>query len=223
MKILLIEDNQVLAKNTKRFFEHNQIICIDTQNWEDWLYLAKNEFFDVIILDIWLPWKDWLSICKEIREKWISVPIIFLTSRSMLDDKILGFDSWADDYLSKPFEYDELLARVRSLNRRMLIHKWNIINYWAFKIDITKKKVFFELEEYKLTSLEFNLLVFLIQNKWKTLNRKEILEKVWWEFDEKLMFSRTIDIHIWYLRKKFWDDIIETKKWFWYIIKDLEK
>jgi DNA-binding response OmpR family regulator len=159
------------------------------------------------------------EVCKLLREKWKNIPILMLTSRSSKSDMIWWLELWADDYMVKPFDYDELLARIYSLTRRNLKNKSTTqISIHTYIIDLEKKIVRWSDWEIKLSHLEFDLFLYFAQNKWKVLSRQEIYEKVWGEYDEFNM-GKTVDVYIWYLRKKFWKDMIETKKWFWYIIQ----
>lgn len=219
MKVLIIEDNEILSRNLVRFLSLKDIKSDVSFDWKDWLYKASVNFYDVVILDINLPEMDWLEVCKYLREKWKDVPIIMLTSRSTKQDIISGLDLWADDYLSKPFDYDELVARVKTLARRNLKNKSNTkISIWKYVIDLEEVQVYDWDKKIKLSTLEFNLFKYMSQNKWKVVSRQELYEHVWWEFEWDFMFSKTVDVYIWYLRKKLWKKIIETKKWFWYII-----
>lgn len=219
MKVLIIEDNEILSRNLVRFLSLKDIQADISFDWLDWLYKASINFYDVIILDINLPNMSWLEICKNLREKWKDVPIIMLTSRSAKADIIDWLNIWADDYLWKPFDYDELIARLNTLSRRNLKNKSNTkIIIRDFVIDLEEVQVYKWNKKIKLSTTEFNLFKYLSQNKWKLASRQELYEHVWWEFDWDFMFSKTVDVYIWYLRKKLWKDIIETKKWFWYII-----
>lgn len=219
MKVLIIEDNEILSRNLVRFLALKNIQSEVSFDWKDWLYKASTIFYDVIILDINLPLMDWMEVCKNLREKWKEVPIIMLTSRSSKSDIIEWLNYWADDYLSKPFDYDELVARINTLTRRNLKNKSNTkIFILDFIIDLDEIQVYRWSEKISLSNLEFNLFKYLAQNQWKVVSRQELYEHVWWEFDWDLMFSKTVDVYIWYLRKKLWKDLIETKKGFWYII-----
>jgi DNA-binding response OmpR family regulator len=170
-------------------------------------------------LDINLPIMTWLEVCKNLREKGKEVPIIMLTSRSSKIDIIEWLNIWADDYLSKPFDYDELVARINTLTRRNLKNKSNTkIIIWEYLIDLEEVQVYKWKQKIKLSTLEFNLFKYLSQNKWKLVSRQDLYEHVWGEFVWDIMFSKTVDVYIWYLRKKLWKNIITTKKWFWYII-----
>lgn len=219
MKVLIIEDNEILSRNLVRFLALKNIQSEVSFDWKDWLYKASTIFYDVIVLDINLPIMDWMEVCKKLREKWKEVPIIMLTSRSAKSDIIEWLNYWADDYLSKPFDYDELVARINTLTRRNLKNKSNTkIFILDYIIDLEEIQVYKWKEKISLSNLEFNLFKYLAQNQWKVVSRQGLYEHVWWEFDWDLMFSKTVDVYIWYLRKKLWKDLIETKKWFWYII-----
>jgi len=218
MRILIIEDNEILSRNIVRYFALKDIFVDVALDWKDWLYKAKTKFYDAIILDINLPNISWLDICKDLRESWKDVSIIMLTSMWTNDDIVNWLNIWADDYLVKPFEYSELLARINALLRRKFINKSNILSKDNIELDLQKHEVKKDWKEIKLSNLEFNLLKYLLQNKWISLSRQQIYEHVWWEWDWDFMFSKTIDVYVWYLRKKLWKDIIETKKWFWFLI-----
>ena len=220
MKILIVEDNESLWNNLKIYLWLKRIDSIVVSDWKKWLYEASINYYDAIILDINLPEINWIDLCKKLREKGIDTPIIMLTSRSSKDDIITWLDAWADDYLVKPFDYDELIARLSSLTRRNLKNKSNtFIEIWDILIDLEKKEVIKSWINIKLSQLEFKLFIYLVQNRAKVISRKELYEKVWWEFDGDFMFSKTVDVYIWYLRKKLGRKLIKTKIWFWYIIE----
>lgn len=221
MKVLLIEDNIQIAANIVRFLALKDITCDSSQDWKDGLYKALSNYYDVIILDINLPSLNGLEILKIIRERQKDNQIIMLTSNSQKQDIIDWLNLWADDYMTKPFDFEELLARINSLNRRNLKNKSNIIHFskW-YVIDLEKIEVRKAWEIIKFSPLEFNLLKYLVQNVWKTISRQELYEKVWWEFDWDIMFSKTVDVYIWYLRKKLEPEIIQTIKWVWYRINE---
>ncbi|MDP5038901.1 MAG: response regulator transcription factor [Candidatus Gracilibacteria bacterium] len=220
MKILLIEDNIQISSNIVRFLSLKNISCESSIDGEDGLYKALTKYYDIIILDINLPKISGLEILKKIREKQKEVPVIMLTSNSTKEDIVIGLNYGADDYLTKPFDFDELLARLNSLNRRNLKIKSNIINIGDFIIDLEKFSVSKNGEIIKLSSQEFNLLKYFVQNKNKVISRKELYEKVWGEFDGDIMFSKTVDVYIGYLRKKIDNNLIKTIKGVGYTISD---
>jgi len=219
MKILLIEDNIQLSVNIIRYLSLKNIICESALDWEIWLNRAINNYYDVIILDVNLPNLGWLDVLKILREKQKEIPIIILTSNSSKQDIVDWLNLWADDYMTKPFDFEELLARLNTLNRRNLKSKSNTINFWHnYFMDFEKIELKKWDEIISLSNLEFNLLKYLVQNINKTISRKELFEKVWWEFDWDIMFSKTLDVYIGYLRKKLDSDLIKTVKWIWYKI-----
>lgn len=218
MKVLIVEDTQDLAAGLARFLATKDIHADISFDGKDGLYKASTKYYDAIILDINLPEKDGLQVCRELREKEKDVPIIMLTSRSSKQDIVTGLESGADDYLVKPFDYDILVARLEALTRRNLKNKSTaILKLAGYTIDIEKAEVSKGKDTIHLSHLEFDLLKYFAQNKGKIIDRKELYEKVWGEFEGDFMFSKTVDVYIWYLRKKLWKEIIETKKWFWYV------
>lgn len=220
MKVLVIEDNEILSRNVVRYLASREIFAEASLDWEEWLYKALTKHFDIIILDINLPKKDWIEICKTLREKWKEVSIIMLTSRWTNDDIVTGLDIWADDYLVKPFEYSELLARINAIYRRRMQNQSNtIISFDNIEINLKTIEVKQNWEIVALSKLEFELLKYLAQNKSKALSREDIYEAVWWERDNDFVYGKTIDVYIWYLRKKLGKELIETVKWYWFIIK----
>jgi len=220
MRVLVIEDNEILSRNLIRYLTVRDIFVETSLDWKDWLHKSLLNYYDVIILDIDLPEINWIEVCKKIRDRWKDVSIIMLTSMWTNEDIVNWLNVWADDYLVKPFEYSELLARINAITRRKMINKSNtFITLWNIVIDLQKVEVRKKEKFVKLSTLEYELFKYLAQNKWIALSRKQIYEKVWWEFDGDFMFSKTIDVYIWYLRKKLWKELIETKKWFWFLIR----
>lgn len=220
MRVLVVEDNEILSRNLVRYLASKEIFAELSMDWKDWYYKWLNKYYDIIILDINLPEMNWLDFCKKLREKGRDVGIIMLTSMWTNDNIITGLESGADDYLVKPFDYWELLARINAITRRKMKNKsTTVIKIWNIELDLEKHLVKKDKVEIKLSKLEYDLFKFLAQNKGKALSRDEIYKNVWWEFSWDFMFSKTIDVYIWYLRKKVWKEVIETKKWFWFMIK----
>ena len=217
MKVLIIEDNRVLAKNIREYLTlksfHTEVAFDGITGKEK----AMNEYFDVIILDINLPGKDGLTLCRELREEGNNIPVLFLTSRNNPKDVVTGLNIGADDYLGKPFDFEELISRILSLGRRNSPNKNTLICIGDIETDTSKRLVTKKSKVIELSAKEFDLLQYLIQNRGTPVNRQEILEKVWGEFDA-YAFSRTIDVHISTLRKKLGKDFIETRKGFGYVV-----
>ncbi|EKD30159.1 MAG: two component transcriptional regulator, winged helix family [uncultured bacterium (gcode 4)] len=217
MKILIIEDNRILARNIREYLTLKSFqaeVAFDGIIGKE---RAIGEHFDVIILDINLPGKDGLTLCRELREEGNNTPVLFLTSRNTPKDVVTGLNIGADDYLGKPFDFEELISRIKALGRRNISNKTTIIHISDLEIDTTKRLVTRNFEIIELSTKEFDLLQYLAQNRGIPVDRQELLEKVWGEFDA-YMFSRTVDVHISTLRKKLGKDIVETRKGFGYVV-----
>jgi DNA-binding response OmpR family regulator len=217
MKVLIIEDNKILAENTLEYLKLKKIDWKIASSVELAKIFLWEENFDLILLDINLPWENWLEFCANLREKGDNIPVIFLTSRDSKKDIILWLDSGWDDYLVKPFDFEELLSRIKSVFRRKNNFVSENIILWDLEINPLKKEVFKNKKEIILSNTEYKLLEFFLKNRWKILDRATIYEEVWWEF-EKYQLSRNTDIYINKLRKKLWKDFIKTKIWAWYYI-----
>lgn len=218
MKTIILEDNVVLAKNIAWFLKLKWIKAEIDFDGVRWYEKVLNNHYDVLILDINLPWMDGMTICKKLREKENPITILMLTSRNTKKDIVEGLDVGADDYLWKPFDFEELFARLEALYRRTANNKSAEIKIKDIEIDIKKRLVVKNWQSIKLSTLEFDLLKYLAQNRGQPIDRKELFENVWGDFDAH-MFSRSVDVYIWYLRKKLWEDLIITRKWFWYLIE----
>lgn len=219
MKILVVEDNESLLRNIVRFLNLKDIETVSCSNWIDALEKWLKHQLDAIILDINLPWMDWLEVCKTLREKWRDVPIIMLTSRSLKSDIIAWLESWADDYLTKPFDYEELVARLKSLTRRNCKNKLNMIIFWPYTIDLEKSEIKKKEKIIPLTKLEFNIFAYLLKNRGRVISKKEILNKARkWVEEENNLKSKVVEVYMTYIRRKLWQWVIETRKGFWYLI-----
>lgn len=222
-KILLVEDEPKVASFVKMGLEENEFFCeiaIDG-------LVGKQKFsqgvFDLVILDINLPYKNGIELCKEIRNSDQRIPIIMLTAMGTTEDKLTGFDSGADDYLVKPFEFRELLARIRTLLKRIHIaeSESNILQFSDLKVNLNTYEVIREETPINLTQKEFALLVYLLQNKERVVSRFEIAENVWdINFDTG---TNIIDVYVNFLRKKidknFSQKLIHTQTGVGYILK----
>lgn len=224
MKILIIEDDLRVAELIQRGLEEQGF---ETTLAYDGLFgkkLALQNNFDLIITDIILPQINGLELSKIIRENKPEMPIIMLTALGTTDDKVEGFDAGADDYLVKPFEMRELIARIRALlkrNSKKINAAGHILKYADLEMNLNTKTAFRNDKEITLTPKEFNLLLYLVQNPERVLSRVEIAEKVWdTHFDTGTNF---IDVYINYLRKKidkeFDKKLIHTKSGMGFMLK----
>lgn len=216
MKILIIEDNKIIANNIKKYLELEWYEVLIAENWLYGFEVAKKNQFDLILLDWMLPGMDGAEICQKLKEN-NDVPIIMTTAKWQLEDKLEWFDMWADDYLVKPFDLEELLARINVLVKRKYKEE-NIFEKWNIKIDIKSKKVLKGNTEIKLTIKEYNILEILINNIWIAISRTDIIQEIWW-WDSLFEWDGKLDVYISGIRKKIWKDFIQTVKWFWYKIE----
>jgi heavy metal response regulator len=222
MRILLVEDEKKIAGFIKRGLTEEKYIVDTAFDGEQGLYLAEVNPYDLIILDIMLPLKDGISVCRELRENHINIPVLMLTAKDEVKDKVLGLDCGADDYLTKPFAFAEFLARVRALMRRKTRSKSPILEAADLRLDQLTHKVTRAGKEIELSSKEYMLLEYLMLNANTVITRTMILEHVWHEdFDN---FTNIIDVYINYLRKKidrdFTKKLIRTIRGTGYILKE---
>ncbi len=222
MKILVVEDekdlNRVITKHLKKN-NYSVDSCFDGEEALD--YISYGEY-DLIITDIMMPKIDGYGLIKQLRNDKNSTPVIMLTAKDGLDDKILGLDSGADDYIVKPFEFDELLARIRVLIRRNYGFATNIIQVDDVVLDISKKLVTRSGKSISLTGKEYEVLEYLFKNKKGIISREQILNHVW-DYDYEGA-SNIIDVIIKNIRKKLdvgsKKPIIHTKRGLGYFVKE---
>lgn len=199
MRILLVEDQRKTAQFIRKGLAEQGYAVDVIAHGHDAETQARVHDYDLIILDVMLPGQDGLQVCQNLRRQKIHTPILMLTALTSTDDKVKGLDSGADDYLGKPFEFTELLARIRALVRRHQGAKPKL-KIADLEMDVTERKVLRGGEAIELTSKEFALLEFLMQNAGKVVTRTAITEHVWdIHFDSE---SNVIDVYINFLRKK---------------------
>lgn len=212
MKVLIAEDNAPIARNIHDYLALKWEDSVIVTDGKDALYHASVFPYDVLILDIGLPQMDGLQVCQSLREKWKDIPILFLTSRSTRNDIITWLKRWGDDYMVKPFDFEELLVRLQALTRRNMSNKSTTkIVFGEFEMDLEAGTLMQWKAHIHLSSLEFNLLKYLLQKQGHIISKEEIYEKVWGEYDVMKM-GKTVDVYIGYLRKKIGAEMIETVK-----------
>lgn len=200
MKVLIIEDEKKLANLISKGLNESDFLTEISNDGEEGLYMATEFSYDAIILDLSLPKIDGLDILKNLRQKQIHTPVLVLTARSEVSDKIKGLNLGADDYLTKPFDFDELLARLNSLIRRSKNNPSPIIKIEDLEINLDSKTVFRNDNEIKLSIGEYNLLEYLVLNRGRVISRTELTEHLYSiDFD---LNSNVIDVYISYLRNK---------------------
>lgn len=220
MKILVVEDHPKIRQNTVRYLNLKWFRAEEAIHGEDAKLKISTNNYDLIVLDINMPLLDWKEFTKFVRKTWNIIPIIALTSNSQLNDKLEMFSLWVDDYLTKPFEFEELEARIKALLKRKDKDIENIIKINDITLDIDKHKVYKNSKEMELWNKEYLILEYLLVNKNYPKSKVSLLEHIWWEQEENLdLGSKTLEAHISTLRKKLWPDLIKTIKWVWYVIE----
>ncbi len=200
MRILVVEDEQKVASFIKRGLEEEGYAVDVAADGEEGLAMALECVHDLIILDIRLPKMDGLRVLKELRQEKVMTPVLLLTVRATIEDKVLGLDAGADDYLTKPFAFQELVARVRALLRRRAGADPAILQVADLTLDPARRTVSRGGERIELTAREFALLDYFMRNPGRVLTRAMIAEHVWdYTFDTT---TNIIDVYINYLRKK---------------------
>lgn len=209
MHILVIEDQVKLASNIKGLLEHDSYAVTVANDGKDGFEKAMTQEIDLLILDVNLPGMDGYMICSMLRQHKKNMPILMLTARTTQKETIHGLDIGADDYLPKPFDSDELLARVRALLRRASPTRDPKLTTGSVTMDTNSQEVWHGEHKIGLSPKEYALLEFLLRHKGKVQDRPTIISHVWGGRDE-LMFSQTVDVHVAYLRRKLGKKIIET-------------
>jgi len=200
LRILVVEDEKKVAHFVKKGLLEEGYAVDVAHNGKDGLNFATDQSYDLIILDIYLPGIDGLTILKKLRDGKVETPVLLLTVRATIEDKVLGLDSGADDYLTKPFAFEELIARVRALLRRKRDADATVIKVADLTLDPVRRIVTRKGQEIALTLKEFSLLEYFMRNEGRVLTRTMITDHVWnYDFDTE---TNVIDVYVNYLRKK---------------------
>jgi DNA-binding response OmpR family regulator len=221
MRILLVEDEIRIADFIKRGLREEHYTVDLASTGDKALFLAETNPYDLIVLDVMLPDGDGRGICRQLRGKKISVPVLMLTARGSVEEKVSGLDAGADDYLTKPFAFEELLARVRALLRRDASVKTTSLKVEDLELDQLTRKVRRAGKEIGLSVKEYALLEYLMMHAGQVVTRTMISEHVWGDdFDS---FTNIIDVYTNFLRKKidkgFKKELIHTVRGVGYILK----
>jgi len=199
MKVLIVEDEPSIASAVRQGLEEAGMNVDVARDGLRGLDLAMHGSYALIVLDVMLPGIDGLRICQRLRDARVTTPILMMTARDAVEDRVKGLDLGADDYLPKPFEFPELIARARALTRRDRVHKARVIRVHDLEIDTNAHRVTRNGQEIPLTTREFALLEILAANEGKVLTREVIQDRVWDGFE---LYSNTVDAYIKMLRKK---------------------
>ena len=201
MRILIVEDDLQIGRNLKKILESHLYIIDWEKTGEGCLFQAETQDYDLIILDWMLPDLDGIQVCNMLRKKAVQAPILMLTAKAQVENIVTGLESGIDDYLTKPFSMDVLLARIKVLIRRKINSPLApIIKLGSLSLDTNKRVVMKDDDLIDLAPKEYVLLEYLVMHKCKAIDRMELMEHVWGETIDQ--FSNTVDVHIRYLRKK---------------------
>ena len=222
MRLLIIEDEiGILEALRKGLKWEGYAVDIVSDGYEAMEYLELNTY-DLVVLDINLPGIDGFSILQELRKRNMDTRVIIVSANREIEDRVRGLDLGANDYLVKPFDFQELKARIRGLLRRKFVSEHNNLKYDGIEINLSSHKVTYNGEEIQLTLKEYGILKYLIQNKGRAVSSEELFEHVWDEHSDP--FSKVIRVHIYSLRKKLIHatgekEIITTLKGVGYLLK----
>jgi heavy metal response regulator len=222
MHILVVEDEKKVASFIQRGLEAEHYVVDVAYDGEAGLTRLFDGEYDLVILDVMLPKRDGLALLREMRQRHLTVPVLMLTARDTLADKITGLDQGADDYLTKPFAFEELLARVRALLRRGMSAPASVLTLADLRLDPVTRQVTRGAKRIDLTAKEFALLEFFLRHPGRVLSRALIAQHVWGvDFDT---FTNVIDVYVNYLRKKIDADsppkLLHTVRGVGYVLKE---
>ena len=222
MRLLVVEDEKKVSSFIKKGLEEEGYAVDVAFDGKTGLQMAMAQLHDLIVLDIHLPGLDGLSVLRELRAGRVSTPVLLLTVRANIEDKVLGLDSGADDYLTKPFAFQELVARIRALLRRQTEAELPVLRFADLILDPARRVVLRGGKKIDLTAKEYALLDYFIRNPGRVLTRTMIVEHVWdYNFDS---MTNIIDVYVNYLRRKIDSDrehkLIHTVRGVGYVLKE---
>ena len=218
MRILVVEDEPTLQRQLKSALEAGGYAVDAASDGEDGHFLGSTEAYDAIVLDLGLPKMDGLKVLEAWRREGRAMPVLVLTARDSWSDKVAGLDAGADDYLAKPFQVEELLARLRALIRRTGGHASAEIEVGPMVLDTRSSRVTVKGEVVRLTAQEYKLLAYLVHHKGKVISRTELTEHIYdQDFDRD---SNTIEVFVTRIRKKLGVDLIRTVRGLGYCLDE---
>jgi DNA-binding response OmpR family regulator len=223
MHVLVVEDEPRVADLVKRALERDMHLVELARDGGDGLAMASGGSFDAVVLDILLPGLNGVEVCRRMRAARVHTPVLMLTARDAVEQRVEGLDAGADDYLTKPFAIAELQARVRALGRRRAESEGDVLHTADLRLDRSRNHVFLGESMLELTTKEFMLLEFLLRNKGRVLSRQQILDNVWGH--GSTTSANVVDIYIHYLRRRIDKGrerpLIRTVRGVGYSIEDL--
>ena len=226
MRILIVEDEKKVADAVREGLSGEHYEAVVARTGEDAFFRINTETFDVILLDIMLPGRDGLEVLKTIRAQGVTTPVLILTARHTLEDRIVGLDAGADDYLVKPFAFAELLARIRALLRRGRPEDTLRLQVGDLEMDLVTRKVARSGATIELTAREYELLEYLMRHGGQDVPRETLARDVWKETDRGTPLNNVIDVHIARLRRKVdqdpWTKLIHTVRGVGFVLRSDE-
>jgi DNA-binding response OmpR family regulator len=226
MHLLVIEDEAKVAQALKEGLESEHYEVVVAKTGEDGFFCANTEMFDLIVLDVMLPGRDGIEVLTTLRKRGTHTPVLILTAKDAIEDRVLGLDSGADDYLVKPFAFSELLARIRALLRRGRIDQVLRFKAADLEMDLVTRKVSRSSHMLDLTAREFELLEYLLRHQGQIVSREMLSREVWREPSRATSLDNVIDVHIARLRKKVDQDfpikLIHTVRGVGFILHESE-
>jgi two-component system, OmpR family, copper resistance phosphate regulon response regulator CusR len=227
VRILVVEDEKKVAAALKEGLEGEHYEVTMTPSGEEGFFLLNSQSFDLVILDLMLPGKDGLEILKTLRLREVQTPVLILTARDAVSDRVQGLDSGADDYIVKPFAFPELLARIRAILRRGRMDQVLRHKLVDLELDLVTRKVARRGQTLDLTTREFDLLEYLFRNQGHVVSREMITKEVWKVSQRATPLDNVIDVHMARLRKKvdepFESPLIHTIRGVGFTLKEIEK
>ena len=226
MRILVVEDEAKVARALKEGLEGEHYDVVVAKTGEEGFFRVNAEMFDLLVLDLMLPGRDGIEILTTLRKRGVQTPVLILTAKDAVEDRVLGLDSGADDYLVKPFAFPELLARIRALLRRGRIDQVLRFKAGDLEMDAVTRKVTRGNQTLDLTAREFELLEYLLRHQNRLVSREMLAREVWKEPSRATPLDNVIDVHITRLRKKVDQDfpskLIHTVRGVGFILREGE-
>jgi two-component system copper resistance phosphate regulon response regulator CusR len=227
LRILVIEDEPKVLQALRKGLEADNYHVTSAETGEDGFFLATTQSFDLILLDLMLPGRNGLEILAALREKKLDTPVLILTAKDAVDDRVLGLDSGADDYLVKPFAFPELLARIRALTRRGRTENVLRFKIGDLKLDSITRKVTRGSVDIMLTLKEYELLEYLMRQQGRVVSREMLAREVWQAVDRATPLDNVIDVHIARLRQKidapFKSHLLKTIRGIGFVLREGEE